>query len=319
MRTIPRWTLMAVLALLLSSESAPAQQFSAWTAPVNLGATVNTIYGETDPTISKDGLSLYFFCADCQNEQGVVQAGIYVSQRMAVDQDWGQPQYLAVINQYGPVSGPTFSPDGHKMYFTAPGLSGIPGDTDIYVSRRHNKRDDFAWRTAENVAGVNSPWEEGWAIPFEDETTGLFSLYFVSNRPDLGGPGDSDLYVSTLQPDETFGPPVLVAELSSPGRDRHPAIRRDGLEIFFMSNRAGSTPNAKGLPSFDIWTSTRATTSDSWTAPVLANAVNGPTHDGHPSLSFDGTTLYFFSARPGNLSGLFDLWVATREKVKGDE
>jgi hypothetical protein len=332
------WIHGLLLVVALLSCTAYAQQFSGWNAPVNLGAPVNTPYTETDPAISKDGLSLYFFCADCKDAQGTVKAGMYVSQRLTVEQPWEQPQYLEAINQYAPVSGPTFSPDGHRMYFTGVGLSGASGDTDLYVARRHNKRDDFGWRTPESLTALNTPFEEGWAVPFEDEATGVTYLYFVSNRP--GGLGDSDIYVSTLQPDETWDDPLLVEELSSPARDRHPTLRRDGLEIFFMSNRSGSLPNALGQPSFDIWTSTRASTSHAWSEPVNVDSdafgqvvpnINTGRHDGRPSLSFDGTTLYFMSAqRPGNQGAAcllvppsaackFDIWMATRSKVTGAE
>jgi Tol biopolymer transport system component len=237
------WSL--VVAALALSSLASAQEFGPWSAPVNLGAPVNTLHTETAPAVSKDGLSLYFTCADCA--QG---PGIYVAQRNSTEETWGAPQYLWAINQYGSFSDPTLSIDGHQMYITGPGTSGLPGDTDIYISRRHNKRDDFGWGRPVNLTSINTEYEDGWAAPFEDEMTGITYLYFVSNRP--GGLGDSDIYVSTLQVDVTFGAPVLVAELSSSGRDRHPSIRRDGLEIFFMSNRAGSLPNVAGNLSFDI-------------------------------------------------------------------
>ena len=88
-----------------------------------------------------------------------------------------------------------------------------------------------------------------------------------------------------------------------------------------MSNRPGSIPNVLGNPSFDIWVSTRASTSDPWSTPVnVGPLINTNRHDGHPALSFDGTTLYFFSAgRAGNVSPLFDIWVSTRTKLKDAE
>ncbi len=35
-------------------------EFSDWSAPVNLGPVVNSAYNDQHPSISKDGLSLYF-------------------------------------------------------------------------------------------------------------------------------------------------------------------------------------------------------------------------------------------------------------------
>ena len=39
---------------------------------------------------------------------------------------------------------------------------------------------------------------------------------------------------------------------------------------------------------------------------------------GAPALSWDGTTLYFYSTRPGGFGGR-DLYVATRRKLGNDE
>jgi Tol biopolymer transport system component len=162
--------------------------------------------------------------------------------------------------------------------------------------------------------GGNDANEASPAI-FGDDTTGVITLYFDSNQP--GGPGPftddpahngNDIYASILEPDDTFGPAVLVTELSTPSSDRQPVIRRDGLELFFASDRSGG---------FDLWVSTRATTWDPWLTPVnLGSPVDSTGNDTGPALSFDATSLYFQSNRPGGF-GAFDLYVTTRAKLKG--
>src|SRR5713226_6856200 len=67
-------------------------RFSDWSAPVNLGPVVNTSFIEQGPSISKNGLSLYFQCGNCPTNIGV--ADIYVSQRASVSDPWGPPQRL---------------------------------------------------------------------------------------------------------------------------------------------------------------------------------------------------------------------------------
>jgi hypothetical protein len=294
-------------------------QYSEWSAAVNLGSVVNSSAPDSDPFITKDGLSLYFV-SSYQGFDSQGGADIWVSHRATIDSSWGTPQNLGpAINSPGDETGPVVSIDGHTLYFTSNRDGGF-GAEDIYVSRRHNKRDDFGWQAPENLGEmINTPDKEAFAIPFEDDATGEVSLYFVSNRP--GGLGDDDIYVSTLQHDGNFGPPTLVAELSSSAADRHPDIRRDGLEFFFMSNRSGSIPNANGLLSYDIWVSTRTSTSDLWSTPInVGPFINSSRHDGRPSLSFDGMTLYFFSSRPGNVGDpklmYFDIWASTRTKLR---
>lgn len=292
------------------SVAAYGQQFSDWSAPVNLGPTINTtLYFEQGPAISKDGLSLYFHS---NNPGGYGAADIYVSQRPSIDGPWGPPQNLGPnINTSAGDASPFLSHDGHHLYFQS-GRTGGCGGADLYVSRRHNKRDDFGWQPPVNLGClVNSTVNDQQLWVFEDETTGITTLYFTSNRP--GGLGGSDIYASELQPDETFGPAVLVTELSSPKNDGGVTVRRDGLEVIFSSNRPGSIG---ALGDDDLWVSTRPSTSDPWSAPVnLGPVVNSMYTDGLPELSFDGTTLYFNSADPTLTS--FDLFVSTRTKLTG--
>jgi len=100
-----------------------------------------------------------------------------------------------------------------------------------------------------------------------------------------------------------------VPELCSIGRDTRTSISRNGLEMFITSNRTG------GLGGLDLWVSTRGSTSEFWSAPLNFGApVNSTDNDGAPALSLDGTTLYFYSLRPGG-SGGNDLYVATRSKL----
>lgn len=298
---------LVVLGNALPDEGLP--EFGPWSAPVNLGPPVNSAAVELGACISKDGLSFYF---SSDRTGGFGNYDIWVSQRPSVDAPWGTPQNLGGnINTSGSELTPSLSIDGHRLYFGSNQPGGF-GAGDLYVSRRHNKRDDFGWQPAENLgSGVNTAAGENAPIPFEDDGTGTVTLYFQSDRP--GGPGGNDIYASTLQSDEMFGPAVLVVELSSPFQDQQPAIRKDGLEMFLASNRPGTFGN------LDLWVSTRPSTSDPWSTPVnLGPLVNRAGIDARPALSFDGTVLYFQAGgRPENIGGLgfFDLWMTTRTKL----
>jgi Tol biopolymer transport system component len=282
-------------------------QYSEWSAPVNLGPAVNWL-GKSDqqPCISKDGLSLYFASG---RPGGFGDFDIYVSQRASVNDPWGTPQNLGPnVNSPYREFYPSLSPDGHSLYFSSLRPGGF-GNQDIYVSRRHNKRDDFGWQPAVNLgSAINTAFGESFPFLFEDDETGGITLFFSSNRP--GGMGATDIYASTLQPDETFGIPVPVTELNSPFADIAPNIRRDGLELFLCSNRPGS------LGDDDLWVSTRPSTSDPWSTPVnLGPLVNSVLTDNAPALSFKGTELYFTSTRLGGPEPQ-DLWVSRRFKLK---
>jgi WD40-like Beta Propeller Repeat len=303
----------AIQASLLEADDPP--RYSDWSAPVNLGAPVNTAAGEFGPFISKNGLSLYFTC-DLSCPGGFGGFDLWVARRASVDDPWGPPHNLGpTINTSANETVPTLSLDGHRMFFQSTRAGGL-GATDVYVSRRRDERDDFGWQPPENLgSGVNSVAGDAAVALFEDDATGTVTLYFASNR--AGGLGDEDIYATTVLPHGSFGPAVLVPELSTPFRDTGPAIRRDGLEMFLTSNRTGSfgVPGTQG--GLDLWVATRPSTSASWSTPVnLGSVVNGDNTDSRPALSFDGTELYFHSFRPGG-AGAFDLYRSVRARLKG--
>lgn len=284
--------------------------WSEWSEPVNLGPVVNSAFVEQGTAISKDGRSLYF-----QSDRPGGSGGfdIYVSQRACTDDGdptcaWGAPQNLGpTLNSAAGDNAPKLSPDEHWLYFNS-GRPGGFGGGDIWVSRRRDRQDDFGWETPINVgSGVNTEFLENQPEPFDDGPGGTQRLYFTSNRP--GGLGLNDIYVSVRGPDGTFGPPSPVTELNTAADDLQPEIRRDGLELFMGSSRPG------GFGLVDLYVSTRQSVGDAWSAPVNLGAVlNGPVQDARPAISWDGTTLYFQSPRPGGFGG-FDLYRTTRSKA----
>lgn len=294
---------VASLVLIIFAGMARGAGFSTWAPPVNVGPTVNSPFSDSAPSTSRDGLSLYFFS---NRPDGFGGNDIWVTRRASVDASWETPKNLGPdINTSANENAPTLSLDGHRLYFASDRADGF-GGLDLYVSRRHDTRDDFGWRCPENLgSGVNTTADEAAAALFDDDETGATTLYFHSNTA-----GGDDIYASTLGPEEIFGPASAVEELNTPFLDRLPAIRRDGLEFFLTSNRPGTSG------PLDLWVSTRDAVSDPWGTPVnLGSVVNSSSIDGRASLSFDGTTMYFHSTRPGGF-GSFDLYMSTRTKSK---
>ena len=156
---------------------------------------------------------------------------------------------------------------------------------------------------------------------FENEDGSAPLLFF--GRGDSGATQGmtSDIWVAELLPDGTFGNARPVPELNSTQGDQRPSIRFDGLEIFFFSNRPGSTPNTMGVPTTDIWVATRNSIDDPWDPPVnLGPEVNSAFGDFNPHISPDGLTLYFASNRPaGSGCGGSDLYMTTRTKLRGKD
>jgi WD40 repeat protein len=311
----------AVLLVILLLLPAHAQRFSDWSAPVNLGPVVNAGVNNQHPAISKDGLSLYYG-SDAGGTLG--RLDIWVSHRDSLTDAWGTPQNLGPnINTAGNEFAPAFTPDGHWLYFHSdrPGGCDDPNNPtptfDLYVSHRNNIHDDLGWEPAQNLGCViNTTFDDAGPTFFSDDQHGVTLLYFTSTRPGPAGCscGGFDIYVSTLQPDGSWGPGEFVQELSGPGRDTRTAISKNGLEMYISSDTVFG-PGAVG--GQDLWVSTRASTVDAWSTPInLGPIVNSSAFDGAPAISRDGTALYFFSERADvQHYGKRDLYVTTRHKV----
>jgi hypothetical protein len=102
--------------------------------------------------------------------------------------------------------------------------------------------------------------------------------------------------------------PVNVQELNTSSNDMYAVLTRDGLEVYFTSNRPG------GLGGDDLWMATRASVDYPWGPPVNLTALNSPSADSLPMLSHSGNVMWFTSDRPGPGScGGTDLWQARRD------
>jgi WD40-like Beta Propeller Repeat len=321
--------LMMVLLLVVP---AWAQEFGPWSAPVELGPPVNDGQADWQPAISPDGLSLYVvkFCAPGDpNSCNPNDAVMWVFRRATKGDPWGSPEQLpSNINVAGKNKAvPYISPDGHWMYFSSNRTPNF-GGADLWRSYRNNTTMDSGadgWQTPANLGpNVNSGKNEQMGCIFTDDTTGVATMYFSSNRAQRPDPNPgsgagvggfaNDIYASTLQPDGSFGSVTPVQELNDPlGSQQNPTCSRDGLEMYFASDRPGSilypvTPDdfygPSGMPSPDIWVSTRTSTAAPWRTPQTIDEFNASHtgseissqfHDGRPSLSLDGTELYFFT------------------------
>jgi Tol biopolymer transport system component len=296
---------LVILGLFGSRPVETAQKWSDWSAPVNMGAAVNSPFEEVLPHISRDGLSLYF----ASDRPGFGDFDLWVSQRATRDGAWGAPVNLGpTLNTSYNDRSPNLSRDGHFLFFATNRPGGF-GLIDIWVSRRTNTRDDFGWQAPVNLGpGVNGAANDFGAGFLENDDIGVPILFFGSSRPGLGG---FDIYMATLSAAGSFGSAYLVTELSSPHHDFRPTIRPDGLELLFDSSRPGP-PGVVGIGLRDLWTSTRETVTEPWSPPAhLGPVVNSEFDDGFPALSPDGLTLIFGSDRPGGLGG-GDLHVSSR-------
>src|SRR5215218_7908806 len=282
------------------------QALSAELAPPGAHVSFNTSALEGCPFIAPDGKT--FFMAS-NRPGGLGGIDIWVSTRAREDEPWGEPANVgAPINSAANDFCPTIARDRHTFYFASNRPGGCGGD-DLYVTRF---REDGTVDEPENIGcQVNSAGNEAGPFELEEPAVGRV-LYFSSTR--AGGysveasgalTGDADVYRSEWR-GGAYGPAVLVPGVNSAFDDGQPNVRRDALEIFFFSTRPGT------LGMADIYAAAREKARDEWGTPVnLGPSVNSASAETRPSLSWDGTTLYFGSTRPGG-EGASDIYVTTR-------
>jgi hypothetical protein len=283
-----------------------AQADFAFGEPMNLGPVVNSSTWDQNPSISSDGLSLYF------NSNRLGQLGgtdLWVTTRESIHDPWGTPTNLgAPVNSSGFEFPCCISADGLELYFNDAGPSwgyvprpGGYGQTDLWVSTRPTK--NHAWGEPTNLGPtVNSQANDAYA---EISSDGL-TLYFDSDR---SGKLDVDyqIWVTTrATKKDPWGEPVILGNVGNTlGMDGGPSISSDDLAFFFWSDRSG------GYGSSDIYMMTRPTKDDAWGIPMnLGPMVNNAYSVEAPDISADGRTLYFCDYRPPRPGGfgITDIW-----------
>jgi serine/threonine protein kinase/Tol biopolymer transport system component len=261
--------------------------------PENLGSIVNSSACDWCPSISADGRELYFD----SNRSG--DYDIWFTTRATKDDDWGTP-----VNLGSPVNGPFWdqrpciSANGRMLFF----CSLRSGGWDIWVTTRATT--DDSWDTPVSLGSpVNSPALD---IAPNMSLDGR-SLFFGSDRP--GGYGSADLWLTTRETiHDDWGTPVnLGPAVNSVVNEGAASISADGRALF-LSGAAYGPFMPDGHGNSDLWVATRARRDDDWGTPVnLGPNVNSPYYELTPSISMDGSTLYFASNRDGGV-GDSDLW-----------
>jgi len=261
-----------------------------------LGTSVNGWYEEHGPSLSADGLSLYF-ASTRPGEFGIGEYDLWITTREAPDKPWSEPMSLGrTVNSVARDRAPRISADDLSLYFCSNRPGGY-GGLDLWVTTRLTKQED--WGDPVNLGPVvNTPYEEDRCHISPD---GL-SLLLDSDRP--GGQGGWDIWVATraTTSDPWTEPVNLGPPVNGTANDGDPTLSADGRVLFFTSTQPG------GYGSNDLWMSQRETTDQGWAAPVnLGPLINWGADDMTCDISSDGSAFYFASYC-GIFSGGYELF-----------
>ena len=262
--------------------------------PTNLGSVVNSGFGEFDPHLMPDSLSLVF-ASDRPGGRGLCD--LYVTTRNDVKDPWGPPTNLdPEVNSSNFELDPCLSEDELTLLFVSsrPGSSGF---FDIWMTTRSTI--DAPWSNPVNLEVVNSG---SWDMDPSLSKNGL-ELYFCSDRSD--GHGLFDIWIATRETlYAEWGAPVNLSPLINTSRSEHsPCISSDGLTLFFCRGISYSTAN--------LWIARRNTLDSAWKEPKsLGPVVNIMRSNLDPDVSADGLSLFWNSTNTPDNNASFDIYQA---------
>ncbi|MDX2249976.1 MAG: OmpA family protein [Bacteroidia bacterium] len=207
-----------------------------WTAAANLGPPINTALNEGASALTQDGKVIYYTA--CNQPDGFGDCDLYYAFRQA-DGSWSNGINLGPnVNTRNKETQPTLSHDGKTLYFSSGRPEGL-GMGDIWYSRL----EDGKWTEAKNMGEpINTPGHEDGPFIHADGVT----LYFSSNfHP---GFGQSDLYVSYKNEDETWtAPQNLGYPVNTAGNETNLFVNTRGNRALFTADRDG------GMGKTDIY------------------------------------------------------------------
>ncbi len=273
--------------------------------PINIGQGINTSQPEYFPTITVDGKTILF---TRRVKDGRVrgefkeQEDFFVSQlsdRNIWQKAVAMPQNVNTVNNEG---APTISADGRSLIFVAcPSFTDAKdygngrkgrGSCDLFYTKKLGSR----WTDPINLPGkVNSfSWESQPSLSADGKT-----LYFIRRVSQRGQPHDSDIFVSHLQEDGTWGVPQRLPDyINTPEKEESVLIHPDGKTLYFASR------GHVGMGGSDLYIS-RMDANGKWSKPEnLGYPINTKYDENSLMVSPDGEIAFFASDREGGFGDL---------------
>ena len=175
--------------------------------------------------------------------------------------------------------------------------------------RQHAVDNPVPFRPVNLGPNVNTIHDEYLPSLTADYRTLVFTRRTPRNAyTERGLPQEEDFYISLYDTMElNWGPAERMPEpLNSHGNEGAQTISHDGRVVIFTACGRSGEPTG-----CDLYLSVRS--GDKWSRPRnLGAPVNSVYWESFPSLSIDGYTLYFASARSGGYGGT-DIWYCTLE------
>jgi outer membrane protein OmpA-like peptidoglycan-associated protein/tetratricopeptide (TPR) repeat protein len=284
--------------------------------PINIGPGINTENPEYFPTITVDGKTILF---TRRIKDGRVdgpfkeQEDFFVSQlsnRGIWQTAVAMPNNVNTVNNEG---APTISADGRSLVFVAcPDATGKDygenrtgkGSCDLFYTKKLGSN----WTNPVNLPGnVNSfVWESQPSLSADGRT-----LYFIRRVSQRNQPMNSDIFVSRLDDNGTWGTAQRLPDyINTPVEEESVLIHPDGKTLYFASR------GHVGMGGSDLYVC-RMDKNGNWGEPQnLGYPINTKFEENSLMVSPDGEIAFFASDREGGYGDLDIYYFEMPEKLR---
>jgi hypothetical protein len=246
-----------------------------WGTPMPVTGAASAGTSEDDPTLSSDGLELYYAVATSNGKN------LYEMTRATRTDAFANATVLGAFNGGNANEGPRLAYDDLTIYWGE--------DGEIYSATRATITSP--WTGVAKVPGVDTGAYEKWFAVCGDGS------HFVVSRDN--GANGQDLYEGTLG----GGAGTRIDTVSSSSSEISTFLAKDCLTLYFASNRIA--------PNTQIFMSTRNAIGSAWSTPVQAPAPFATGTDNEDAgYTPDNRLFVFATTRAGN--GTKDVYLSTR-------
>ncbi|MGC4065532.1 MAG: hypothetical protein QM784_12980 [Polyangiaceae bacterium] len=224
----------------------------------------------TDPTVSADGLEMFFMSTRSGNK------ALYRTTRASIEQLWTAPELVSELDSPSSESNPRLSGDGSTLWFYS--------DRDrakgtLFQSNRATRSSSFG--TPVVIAGLSTEGaSDVSACPNESR-----SIAIVATLQD-GVTNDYDLYEMRRDVvDAAFVLHSRLPNVNGATEEFDPWLSPDGLHLAFHSNRNGND---------DLFYTSRSTLAEDFPPAMPITSVDTAAVEVAPSLSADETRILVF-------------------------
>ncbi|MDC0230623.1 OmpA family protein [Aureispira] len=251
--------------------------------PLNLGENINSEYRDYFPSITLEDELVYTVLFGKGND---AQEDLYISKKQG--EGWTRGVGILNVNTDDNEGAQSISADGKLLVFTVCNRREDYGSCDLYFSRKINNK----WTVPQNMGSpVNSrDWESQPSIAANGN-----AIFFV--RGGAKGQGNKDLYITRLNPDNTWTVPEPIIELNTLDNESSPCIHPDGKTLYFSSD------GYPGMGGFDLFVSRKE--EGKWGKPRnLGYPINTINQEEALAVNRKGFIAYLASDRAGGFGSL---------------